>query len=83
MVSPALPAFLPGGGPLPDGSEENTQRRARLARWLVSAENPLTARVIANRVWQWRFGRALATTPNDLGIAGSPPSDPELLDWLA
>jgi hypothetical protein len=83
MVSPALPAFLPGGGPLPDGSEENTQRRARLARWLVSAENPLTARVIANRVWQWHFGRALATTPNDLGIAGSPPSDPELLDWLA
>lgn len=83
LVSPALPAFLPGGGRLTDGPDENTQRRAKLARWLVAPQNPLTARVIANRVWQWHFGRALAATPNDLGIQGSRPSHPELLDWLA
>jgi hypothetical protein len=83
LVPPALPAFLPGGGRLPDGPDENKQRRAHLARWLVSEQNPLTARVIANRIWQWHFGRALAATPNDLGTNGSPPSHPDLLDWLA
>ena len=82
-VSAALPAFLPGGGSLPSGPDESTQRRARLAKWLVSKENPLPARVIANRIWQWHFGQALALTPNDLGTQGSPPSHPELLDWLA
>jgi hypothetical protein len=83
LVSPALPAFLPGGGSLPSGPDENKQRRAQLARWLVSPQNPLTARVMANRVWQWHFGQALAPTPNDLGRQGLPPSHPELLDWLA
>lgn len=83
LISPALPAFLPGGGALPAGPDENKQRRARLARWVVSPQNPLTARVLANRVWQWHFGRALAPTPNDLGTQGLPPSHPELLDWLA
>jgi hypothetical protein len=78
-----LPAFLPGGGALPSGPDENKQRRAQLARWLVSPQNPLPARVIANRVWQWHFGQALASTPNDLGTQGVPPSHPELLDWLA
>jgi mono/diheme cytochrome c family protein len=82
-VSPALPTFLPGGGSLPDGPDEHNQRRSRLARWLVSPQNPLTARVMANRVWQWHFGQALAPTPNDLGMHGLPPSHPELLDWLA
>ena len=83
LIGPALPGFLPGGGPLETGTGENTRRRARLARWLVSPENPLTARVMVNRLWQWHFGQALATTPNDLGTQGSPPSHPELLDWLA
>jgi mono/diheme cytochrome c family protein len=83
LIAPALPAFLPGGGALPSGPDENKQRRAQLARWLVSPQNPLPARVIANRVWQWHFGQALASTPNDLGTQGEPPSHPELLDWLA
>ena len=83
LVSPSIPAFLPGGGTLPDGPNESKQRRAELARWLVSPQNPLTARVIANRVWQWHFGQALAATPNDLGTQGLPPSHPELLEWLA
>ena len=83
LVPPALPGFLPGGGPLPDGPDENKQRRTQLAKWVVSPQNPLTARVIANRIWQWHFSQALAPTPNDLGTQGSPPSHPELLDWLA
>lgn len=83
LIGPALPGFLPGGGPLESGAGENTRRRARLARWLVAPENPLTARVVVNRVWQWHFGQALAATPNDLGTQGSAPSHPELLDWLA
>ena len=82
-VTPSLPAFLPGGGPLPGGPDEARQRRAHLAHWLVSPQNPLTARVMANRIWQWHFGQALASTPNDLGTQGEPPSHPELFDWLA
>ncbi len=80
---PALPAFLPGGGALPGGIDEAKQRRSQLARWLVSPQNPLPARVIANRMWQWHFGQALAATPNDLGTQGAAPSHPALLDWLA
>ncbi len=83
LVPPGLPGFLPGGGPLPGGADENKQRRSQLAKWLVSPQNPLTARVMANRIWQWHFSQALAPTPNDLGTQGLPPSHPELLDWLA
>lgn len=83
LVPPSLPAFLPGGGPLPTALGEQGQRRAELASWLVSASNPLPARVMANRIWQWHFGQGLVATPNDFGTQGLPPSHPELLDWLA
>ena len=83
LISPSIPSFFPGGGELPVGDDENLHRRAQLAKWLVSPTNPLTARSFVNRVWQWHFGRAIAATPNDLGLRGDSPSHPELLDWLA
>ncbi len=58
-------------------------RRLALARWIASPDNPLTARVMVNRLWQWHFGTPLAGNPNNFGATGKRPTHPELLDWLA
>jgi hypothetical protein len=67
----------------PETIPQSTGRRATLASWLVSPDNPLAARVLVNRVWQYHFGRGLAANSSDFGHLGEPPSHPELLDWLA
>lgn len=66
-----------------DSDTPENERRLALAQWIASRENPLTARVIVNRVWHHHFGTGIVSTPSDFGKNGSPPSHPELLDWLA
>jgi len=80
-VTPAVPSAI-GELALPvEAAEQN--RRAALADWIASPKNPLTARVMVNRIWQWHFGMGLVETANDFGRNGAKPSHPELLDWLA
>jgi hypothetical protein len=82
---PIAPGGIQGVGDvlsMPDGLPEQ-QRRVQLANWIASRGNPLPARVMVNRIWQYHFGVGLVDTPSDFGRNGGVPSHPELLDWLA
>ncbi len=80
VVPRHFPVVL-GGRELPADCEASG--RMELAEWIVSADNPLPARVMVNRIWQHHFGRGIVPTPNDFGKQGKPPTHPELLDWMA
>ncbi|HYF37050.1 MAG TPA: PSD1 and planctomycete cytochrome C domain-containing protein [Prosthecobacter sp.] len=83
-VRPAVPAILvPQQPEFPPPDGRTTRRRLGLGQWIAADDNPLTARVIVNRVWQQHFGQGLVRTANDFGLMGAPPTHPELLDWLA
>ena len=84
-VQPGFPGVLGAFVPtvIPPVSGRSSGRRRALADWIASPDNPLTARVIVNRVFQHHFGRGLVRTPSDFGVQGSLPTHPELLDWLA
>ena len=82
-VPPAVPAILVKSQPAFPKGDRTSLRRLTLARWISSPENPLMARVIVNRVWQYHFGEGLVRTPSDFGLMGEKPTHPELLDWLA
>ncbi len=85
-VEPAFPDVLGGvkpviPAPLPDA--KTTGRRRALADWIASPNNPLTARVMVNRIWQYHFGRGIVRSSSNFGLQGDKPTHPELLDWLA
>ncbi|NQV25829.1 MAG: DUF1553 domain-containing protein [Rhodopirellula sp.] len=80
-ISPAVPAVFQSSD-IPENTPEQ-ERRIRLAEWIAKPDNPLTARVMVNRIWQHHFGHGLVATPSDFGLNGTRPSHPELLDWLA
>jgi hypothetical protein len=67
----------------PPAEAKTTTRRTQLARWITDPKNPLTPRVIVNRIWLWHFGQGLSRTPDNFGTLGTAPTHPELLDWLA
>nr|NIP96696.1 DUF1553 domain-containing protein [Akkermansiaceae bacterium] len=83
-VEPGAVALLPMLDPRFGGhASSEGERRAALARWITDPRNPLTARVIVNRLWHWHFGEGIVDTPSDFGLGGGTPSHPLLLDWLA
>ncbi|MBG87394.1 MAG: hypothetical protein CMO80_10895 [Verrucomicrobiales bacterium] len=86
QVAPASLSSIPSlerrFDPPPDGAK-TTGRRLQLAKWIADPDNPLTARVLVNRIWQHHFGRAIVRTPNNFGFLADPPTHPDLLDWLA
>jgi uncharacterized protein DUF1553 len=85
QVEPGFMTILSSGSPAiaPPAGGHSTGRRTALAKWLTSPENPLTARVMVNRLWHYHFGRGIVPTPSDFGIMGERRTHPELLDWLA
>jgi hypothetical protein len=66
-----------------DEKQDEAARRVALAKWITAPDNPLTARVLVNRIWHYHFGKGIVDTPSDFGYMGSRPTHPELLDWLA
>lgn len=81
-VMPAGPAIFDGDLEL-TSDDAGPKRRRQFGNWIASADNPLTARVMANRIWHHVFGSGIVATTSDFGSAGAPPTHPELLDWLA
>ncbi|MFT5042781.1 MAG: hypothetical protein ACI8TX_003774 [Hyphomicrobiaceae bacterium] len=79
----AVSALAMLGPELGDANSTESERRAALAAWITDPDNPLTPRVIVNRLWHWHFGQGIVDTPSDFGFGGGRPSHPELLDWLA
>lgn len=80
-ITPHVPVML--GSTETSAEVPDPQRRIALADWIASEDNPLTARVLVNRVWQFHFGAGLVDTPSDFGLRTAEPSHPKLLDWLA